>query len=143
MLPKNILVPTDFSDCANHALDYACELGKKLDATIHLMHCIGPLAPGIGIALTQGMIDSLRESALQGLEKVIAARSGIRFSKPLLVYLDARDGILDAAQTVRPDMIVMGTHGRSGFSRLVLGSVAEHVLRRSPCPVLVLRGGES
>lgn len=143
MLPKTILVPTDFSDGARTALDYACELAKKLDATVHLVHCVGPLPPEVGITLTQEMFDSLRGSALRAMETLMGSHPGARFGKLQLVQLDPRDGILEIARDVNPDLIVMGTHGRRGFSRLVLGSVAEHVLRRAPCPVLVLRGGES
>lgn len=143
MLPKTILVPTDFSACATEALDYACELATKLDATIHLVHCIGPLSSEINMALTQTMLDSLRHGAMQVMEKTVSSRQGVRFGRPQIVSMDPRDGILEVAQGLGPDLIVMGTHGRRGFARLVLGSVAEHVLRRSPCPVLVLRGVES
>lgn len=143
MLPKNILVPTDFSECATHALDYACELAKKLEATVQLVNCIGPVSPEVNLALSQTMVDSLRDGALKALDKLVAERSDVRFGRSHVVQLDPRDGILEVAQTVHPDMIVMGTHGRRGFARIVLGSVAEHVARRSPCPVLLLRGSET
>jgi universal stress protein A len=142
MLPKTILVPTDFSDCANHALEYACALAKSLDASIYLANCLGAALPELNMALTQSMIDSLRASATGGLEKVAAAHPGVRFGRLAVVPGDARDGILELARELSPDLIVMGTHGRRGFSRLVLGSVTEHVVRRADCPVLTIRGEE-
>ncbi len=143
MLAKNILVPVDFSDCSLRALDYAYELARKLDAKIQLLHCVGPLSPEVSLALTPSMIDTLQAGAVQALDKLVAARPNVAFETPLIVRMDPRDAILEVAQTKKADLIVIGTHGRRGLSRLVLGSVAEEVLRRAPCPVLTLRGGVS
>jgi nucleotide-binding universal stress UspA family protein len=141
MLPKNLLVPTDFSTCAETALDYACELAGKLDATVHVVNCLGASLPELNLALSEAMIESLRAGALQGLERLTRARPGVRFGKLSVVPGDPRDGILEIASSLQSDLIVMGTHGRRGFTRLVVGSVAEHVLRRAACPVLTIRGG--
>lgn len=143
MLPKNILVPTDFSRCATDALDYACELAKTLGATIHLVHCFGPASPEMNLTLTAAMIDTLRGGAMLALENIVAAHSDTRFGRLALVRADPRDGILETARDLASDLIVIGTHGRRGISRLLLGSVAEEVLRRAECPVLTLRGAES
>ncbi|MFN0246397.1 MAG: universal stress protein [Kofleriaceae bacterium] len=141
MLAKNILVPTDFSECSMHALDYACELAQRLDASIHLVNCVS-VPPEINIALTQEMVETLRSGAEQALDKLVS-RPGVRFARPQVVSMDPREGILDAAQRTKADLIVLGTHGRRGFTRFMLGSVAEGVLRRATCPVLTLRGGAS
>jgi nucleotide-binding universal stress UspA family protein len=143
VLPKNILVPTDFSECATRALDYACELAQKLDATVHLVHSFGPGSPEMNLVLTSVMIDTMRSGAAQALESLAAGRSNVRFGNLDVVRGDPRDNILEVAQTLRADLIVIGTHGRRGFARVVLGSVAEHVLRRADCPVITLRGAES
>lgn len=143
MLPKDVLVPTDFSECATRALDYACELAQKLDATVHLVHSFGPASPEMNIVLTASMVETLRSGAVQALETLAAGRPDVRFGNLAVVRGDPRDSILDVAQTLRADLIVMGTHGRRGFARVVLGSVAEHVLRRADCPVVTLRGAES
>jgi nucleotide-binding universal stress UspA family protein len=140
MLAKKILVPIDFSDCSMHALDYACELSRRLDASIHHVHCVAPFSPEINLALTQAMIDTLRSGAEQALDK-LATRPHVRFDKPEIVRLDPRDGILEVAQASKADVI--GTHGRRGLARFMLGSVAEYVVRHAPCPVLTLRGVES
>jgi nucleotide-binding universal stress UspA family protein len=142
MLPKNILVPTDFSECATTALDYACDLARTLGATIHLVHCFGPASPEMTLTLTAAMFDTLRSGSMTALESIVTAHPDVKFGRLALERGDPRDGILDIARDLECDLIVIGTHGRRGFARLVLGSVTEHVLRRATCPVLTLRGPE-
>jgi nucleotide-binding universal stress UspA family protein len=140
MLPENILVPIDFSACAEHALDYATALAGKLGARVHVVHAIGALLPELSVALTEQMVHAMRENNIAALDKLIAPRSAqAAFGPPIVHDGDARDGILRAVEAVRADLIVIGTHGRRGLSRLVLGSVAEDILRRAPCPVLAVR----
>jgi nucleotide-binding universal stress UspA family protein len=143
MLPTNILVPTDLSDGAEYALDYACELANKLDATVHLIHAIGVPAlgvPELGVAITSTVIDRLvaeNQDAIDALAD--KRRDRFKIGEVMLRTGDARD-IIDAAATeVNADLIVMGTHGRRGLSRALLGSVAESVVRTAPCPVLTVR----
>ncbi len=140
MLPRNILVPIDFSTGAERALDYACELAAKTGATIHLVNGIGAALPELSVALTDQMIATLREGSRAALEKLVAARPNSTFGRLIVVPGDARDAILETAITLPADLIVMGTHGRRGISRLVLGSVAEYIVRHAPCPVLSVRG---
>jgi len=144
MLPKTILVPTDLSEGAEAALDYACELAAKLDATIHLINVIGiPVlgVPELGVALTTTMIDGLIKDNQAALDKLAEAkRSNARIGQTLLRTGDARDVINQCAKELNIDLIVMGTHGRRGVSRMLMGSVAETVVRSAPCPVLTVRG---
>lgn len=138
--PHDILVPIDFSPGSEHALDYACSLAGKLDATIHLVNAIGAGLPELNVALTDQMIETLRTGAMAQLEKLAEARKPVvRFGKLIVQFGEARDAILETVASVRPDLIVIGSHGRRGVSRFVLGSVAEEVVRRAPCPVLVVR----
>lgn len=140
MIPKNILVPIDFSPYAEHALDYACELAAKLGSRIHVINAIGATLPELSVALTDQMIASIRHDNAVALDKLLAPRRAIaEFGEVTVVDDDARDAILKAARTVRADLIVIGTHGRRGLSRVLLGSVAEDVIRRAPCPVLAVR----
>jgi universal stress protein A len=143
MLPKNILVPTDLSAHAEEALDYACELAAKLDATVHLVNVIGIPAlgvPELGVAVTSTMIDSMIADSQRALDALVARRRGdVRIGQILMKTGDARDMIDQTAQEVGADLIVMGTHGRRGFTRALLGSVAETVVRTAPCPVLTIR----
>lgn len=140
MTPKTILVPIDFSTCAEHALDYACGLADKLGSTIHLVNAIGAALPELSIAVTDSMIETLRTGAMAKLDQ-LATRPfpTAKFGRSIIELGDARDAILKAAEAVDAELIVIGSHGRRGVSRMLLGSVAEHVLRRAPCPVLVVR----
>ena len=143
MLPKNILVPTDLSEGAEQALDYACELASTLGATVHLLNVIGiPVlgVPELGVALTSTVIDSLvldNQRALDALAD--QKRPMVTIGEVLLRTGDARDVINQTADELGADLIVMGTHGRRGVSRALLGSVAETVVRSAPCPVLTVR----
>jgi nucleotide-binding universal stress UspA family protein len=141
MLPKNILVPTDLSEGAEQALDYACELARGLGAQIHLLNVIGIPAlgvPELGVALTASMIDDLvvgNQDALDRLARTHSAQIG----QVMVRTGDARDVINQTATEIGADLIVMGTHGRRGISRALLGSVAENVVRTAPCAVLTVR----
>jgi len=140
MIPTNILVPIDFSPCAERALDYACVLAAKLGARIHVINAIGSALPELSAALTDQMVATMRTSNAAALDQLIAPRRAIAaFGELRVVDDDPRDAILAAAGAVRADLIVIGTHGRRGLSRVLLGSVAEDVVRRAACPVLTVR----
>lgn len=143
MLPKNILVPTDMSPHAEAALDYACELAGALGATVHLVNVIGIPSYGIpelGLAITSTMIDAMVTDNQKALEALAARKRGTAtIGQILLKTGDARDSIDQTAKELGADLIVMGTHGRRGVSRALLGSVAETVVRTAPCPVLTIR----
>jgi len=143
MLPKNLLVPTDLSDGAEYALDYACELAAKLGATVHILHVIGVPAlgvPELGVAVTSTVIDQLIADNQKAVDELAdARRDKATIGEILLKTGDARDVIDATAAALHIDLIVMGTHGRRGLSRALLGSVAETVVRTAPCPVLTVR----
>jgi nucleotide-binding universal stress UspA family protein len=145
-LPKNILVPTDFSEGAKAALDYAVALAAKIDAKVHLLHVVGlqVLGAEMGVAVTSSMIDDIIQGSQKELDRLMAERTGkCAFGPTLLETGDARAQVEAVARKVNADLIVMGTHGRRGFKRLLLGSVAEAISRISPCPVLLVRQGMS
>ena len=144
---SRILVPTDFSAGGGKALDYARLLAKELDAMIELVHvCEIPstLGPELVVGLpgeppvsVEDLIRSRGEVQLNDLlatvqDKGITARGRVLVGKPaeLIVETATRDKV---------DLIVMGTHARRGLSRVVLGSIAESVIRSAPCPVLTVR----
>ena len=143
MLPKNILVPTDLSEGAEEALEFACELAAKLGARIHLLNTITiPTlgVPELGVALTSTVIDQLIEENQAALDALAATHcSRAQIGEVVLKTGDARDAIVQTATELGIDLIVMGTHGRRGVSRALLGSVAETVVRSAPCPVLTVR----
>jgi universal stress protein A len=139
MTPANILVPTDFSAGAELAIDYACALAAKLDATVHLMNATGEFRE-LGIGITTTLEESLIRNNHQALDAIAERRRArVAIGSTVVKTGDARDAILEAAREIEADLIVMGTHGRRGVTRLFLGSVAEDVMRRAPCPVLVVR----
>jgi nucleotide-binding universal stress UspA family protein len=144
-LPRRILVPTDFSESAEQALDYAVALAAKVDATIHVLNVMTPNAMGgpYGMIYAEAL-DALVDGNRKALDDLVAARrTKASFAPVQLEFGDARGVIDDIATKVGADLIVMGTRGRHGFSRMLLGSVAESVARTAPCPVLLVRTGQA
>ena len=141
MIPRILLVPVDFSATSEYALDYACVLAARLDAKIQLVHALGANVPELDNVFTDSMIETLREGAKVRLEKLAAPRRSIAaIMDPMVLSGEPRDAILDAAVSADADMIVIGSHGRRGMARVMLGSVAEQVARRANCPVLIVHG---
>ena len=142
---KRILVPTDFSPPSQIALEYAVDLAQRVGAAIHLMHVLedqafGAAYPDGFFAELPGVRAQMLEHAHRQLGDCIArckdanveVTSQVVFGRPA-------SAMCEQAQRRGTDLIVMGTHGRSGFAHLLLGSVAERVIRMAPCPVLTLR----
>ena len=138
---NRILCPVDLSDCSRHGFDHAVAIARWYGASITLLHVfetvpVAAYATGSG---SPGDVLTPPERALvvADLERMIAAET----REGLSISIRRAEGhpsaeILDAAVKIAPDLLVIGTHGRSGFQRLVLGSVTEKVLRRASCPVL-------
>ena len=143
MATQRFLVPIDFSACADQALDYAITLAGKLGARLTLLHVIQPLPlAGMDMGVTptfayvQDLEAELRRSMESSLERVTAA--GLE-GDIVMVHGVPFHAIIEAAKTQQIDLIIMGTHGRTGFPYVLLGSAAEKVIRLAPCPVLVAR----
>lgn len=146
---KRILVPIDFSQHSLTALEYAIDLGAPTGATITVLHVLEPVAYSTPADLYAGMATQLgnllaeqRRSARQQLDKIVE-RYG---KKGVTLTVLLRDGvayreIVDAATKGKADLIVQATHGRTGLSHILLGSVAERVVRTAECPVLTVRSG--
>jgi len=144
-LPRTILVATDFSDCAERALDYAVALAGVLRAKIYLLNVIGVPSlglPELGVALTTTMMESTVRNHHAELDRIAGRQPGANI-EVMLRTGDARDVTVDVARDVGADLIVMGTHGRRGVRRALIGSIAEGVLRSAPCPVLTIREQKS
>ena len=147
---NRILFPTDFSACADEALAYAVELADRYGATLHLLHVVDELDPDWSGATdaaqrTVTLRDDIEEKATARLQGLVpdTSETDIETTEALRSSFEVDDAIVDYADEEAMDLIVMGTHGRRGFDRLVLGSVADAVLRRAPCPVLTVREGAS
>jgi glycine betaine transporter len=140
-LPQTILVATDFSETSDAAISYAVELAKKLGAKLYVFNAIAVPAygvPELGVAVTASMIDSIVADNQRALDAIVAKAAPLKI-EPLLRTGDPRDLIVQTAVEVGAELIVMGTHGRRGVTRALLGSVAEGVLRYAHCPVLTIR----
>jgi nucleotide-binding universal stress UspA family protein len=136
---RRILAPVDFSECSHHALSYAIGLGARLGARVDALHVLSP-PPYVPMDLMLwGPIGEPHTKAVQeALRKVVAEASAGR-SVDVAARVETGvvpDVVLDAAEAA--DLIVMGTHGRSGVARIVLGSVAERVVRFASRPVLTV-----
>jgi nucleotide-binding universal stress UspA family protein len=145
---NKILAPTDFSEDSKLALSYAITLAQKFSSEIIVVHVDQPLAPvmvselnpGVDVTTMNRIAEEARMLALKELDKAtsylrdngVRARGLMRVGAPFLE-------IINAAQSEAADLIVMGTHGRTGLAHVLIGSVAERVVNKAPCPVLTVR----
>jgi nucleotide-binding universal stress UspA family protein len=142
---KRILVPTDFDEGADGALDLAVDVAKKYGASITLLHAYEvPLYVYSGVpAVPADYWTPIRNAASRRLEAAVAdLEKRSPGAKAMLSQGAPWEQILQAAEETKADLIVMGTHGRRGLTHAVLGSVAEKVVRLSPIPVLTVRRGK-
>lgn len=144
---KQILVATDFSEPADVAVNYGRDLARAYDATLHVIHVIENMLAFYGPDIGFAMVDIERniESAVRrDLDATIAKRDG----DPVKVVTSVKRGsnvanaITEYAAANAIDLIIVGTHGRGAVSRLLMGSVAERLVRSAPCPVLTVRAHE-
>jgi nucleotide-binding universal stress UspA family protein len=143
---RRILVPTDFSETADVALDYAKQLATTMGASLHLLHvftdpyAVAACAPEVHAAVPSEARERARDEAHQCLFERLDSTEEQRFrgTRGIVRGLTAPQ-IVAYAASQDIDLIVMGTHGRRGVAHLLLGSVAEHVVRTATCPVLTVR----
>jgi nucleotide-binding universal stress UspA family protein len=138
---EKILVPTDFSDHAGQAIKYVSELAKRFGSELHLLNVVQPLTthvsyggpiPDVLLHPEQPALDELERLSEPDLEHLSRVERCVRTGPPFLE-------IVRYAKDQDIDLIVMGTHGRTGLVHALIGSVAEKVVRKSPCPVLTVR----
>ncbi len=140
---RRILVPTDFTQPSKAALEWAMTLGRKFDAAIRVFHAgvVPPVSYADVVTWPVGPIEDAARNAMQSLI-TNAATSYPGIEGGVRIGVGAADEILKEAEDWKADLVVMSTHGRKGITRLLMGSVAENVLRHSPTPVLVVRPTE-
>ena len=145
-ITQSILVPTDFSAAARHGLVKAAELARATGAKVTVCHVLdpSPLAPRATRGNVAQQLDAeqdVEKAIHEALTEVIDEHFGdVEHTKTaLIISPSAADGICHYASKEDTDLIVVSTHGRTGLAHLLIGSVAEKVVRHAPCPVLTVR----
>ena len=137
---QHILVPIDFSQDSEHAIDSATGLAKQFQARVTLLHAIHiPEAAEVNLA---AYMDKIRSEADQSMTPRLqrVQEAGVTADAVTVIGAPSQT-IVDTARDRHADLIVMGTHGRTGLRHMLIGSVAERVVRLAPCPVMVVPRG--
>jgi len=139
--PRQIILPLDFSDCSMDAYEYAVQVAKWFDATITLVYAIEPLSYSLDFTLTHPLQDKanrkkIRDRLVELTEVLTKEGMTAEYEIPENLAMEAT---LEISMTRQADLIVMGTHGRQGLTRLVMGSITNKVLQHSPYPVLTVK----
>jgi len=145
---KTILHPTDFSETSKHALNYAISFAQEYGAKLHILHVIEEITSSLYFDMLQApplakLMEDIEAQARKALEDIVPqeARGTIQVeyvTRKGVPFLE----IIRYAQETDADMIICGTHGRTGLKHALFGSVAEKVVRKAPCPVLSVRHPE-
>jgi nucleotide-binding universal stress UspA family protein len=146
MIIRSILLPTDFSRCAESALPFAADLARQMKARLVCLHVVEPMMPPVGYAPVPESLPAvdlgfqLAESATRELPKLGARAecAGLDVEE-VLAHGDAAGEIVRVAKERGIDLIVISSHGRTGWGRILFGSTAESVVRHAHCPVLVVK----
>jgi len=142
---RRILIPTDFSEFSEHAMKYACEFARRFSAELHLLNVVENIypivaEPGMAVPSAGEYLMDLMNSSEQAIQQLPPAD----WNMNVPVVREVRTGtpfleVIRYAREKEIDLIVLGTHGRSGLVHVLMGSVAEKVVRKAPCPVLTVR----
>ena len=141
MTTYKILFPTDFSPASHAALDVAAALARDRNATLIVAHCEEPPVAYAAGEFAYGVPIPNDEELQAMLDEVIRGVEGVSCEKRLLQGTPWRS-IVSLAEKENVDLIVLGTHGRTGLMRVLMGSVAEAIVRHATCPVLSIRHGD-
>ena len=145
---KNILVATDFGEAADAALAYGRELARTFDSTLHVLNVADDVFVRLGgdayVAVLPEMQQGIEEAARTHLDALLVDNDPhpIRVKKAVLTSSATAAAVVQYARDMTIDLIIIGTHGRGAVAHLLMGSVAERVVRTAPCPVLTVRHPE-
>lgn len=135
---KSVLIPLDFSEWSYQAISPAREYVENI-SSLKIIHVLAPLHPADPAALWNTLDDEQRKHKVQDFLQTKLSEMGYEGVQIEVAIGDPSTQIVDYAQEIEADLIVMPSHGRKGVSRFLLGSVAERVVRLSHCPVLILK----
>jgi nucleotide-binding universal stress UspA family protein len=141
MLPiRTVLYPTDFSEGSNFAFRLACTLARDYSARLIVVHVAEPIVPiyADGVIIPPPDVDVDKEPLRAKLHQLVPRDPNVRVEHRLAEG-DAATEILRLAKETQADVIVMGTHGRTGLARVLMGSVAEQIVRKALCPVVTVK----
>lgn len=138
MAAKKFLFPTDFSHSSDASIGQATALAKDAGATLLIVHVEEPPLAYGGGEMYYGVPEPDTDALRAMLEKVVPTDPAVPHEHRLVIG-DPATSIVDLAKSEHVDMIIMGTHGRTGLRRLLMGSVAEAIVRRAPCPVMTFK----
>ncbi|RME73907.1 MAG: universal stress protein [Planctomycetota bacterium] len=140
---KTLLCAVDFSETSKKSFEYAKVLAQKFDSKIILLHVVEPLLTGTYVTfeptLGTQVMNTMEEKAEELLKELKGEDKNIEIK---IIHGTAYEEIVEYAKKVKADLIVMGTHGLSGLSHFLIGSVAEKVVRKAGCPVLTVKMDE-
>lgn len=145
----SILIPTDFSECAQIAEQYGLALARTFHSAVHYLYAVEPIDTfatinGVEQSIYFDVLSDLRATAEERLAQIAAALQHEGLSVTTAVREGrASEAIVEYAQQNSISLICIATHGRRGFSHLILGSTTERVVRRAPCPVFVIRAAKN
>ena len=139
---KTILCPIDFSESSENTLRYACSLAAKSKGRLLIVHVFDAspmlLVDSSSNGVSPDSVDKREKEDRERLNRVVPTSADLVFERRFLKG-NAENEILALAKREKVDLIVMGSHGRTGLYRMLIGSVAEGVLRRADCPVLIVK----
>ena len=139
-----ILCPVDFSDASRKAVRYAQEFAGNMGASVYLLNVVEPRPMAVDISLNYVLLEEdLEKASLEDLDLILQdfLKAGLRAQCGVEIGNPA-DVILDKIDTLNVNLVIMGSHGKKGLSRLIMGSVAETVVRKANCPVLIVKAEE-
>jgi nucleotide-binding universal stress UspA family protein len=135
---RTVLHPTDFSERSQYAFGLACALAQGYGARLIVLHVAEVPTVAYGEGVVSPNPEELRAAAQEQLDRLQVPHTNVRVERRL-EQGDIVTEILRVAQEIRADLIVLGTHGRTGLARLLMGSVAEQIVRKAVCPVLTVK----
>ena len=139
-----ILCPVDFSDASRKAVQYAREFAAGIGATVHLMNVVEPRPMAVDITLNYVPLEEdLEKAAAEDLKVILdeLIQAGLK-AECSIDFGNPSDAILEKADALDVNLVIMGSHGKKGLSRFIMGSVAETVVRKANCPVLIVKSEE-
>lgn len=146
---KKILCPIDFSDLSDETLEIALQLAEKYEASFHILYVLS--RPNFYDWSLTGMSTTVMDNWFEETKKEVTAKihalveivkkdhPALTLTSEINELIDPSEGIIEVAEKFKADLIILGSHGRKGLNRILMGSVAESVLRHAPCGVMIYK----